>query len=390
MENKSAPLPPSTVWKVPRSKAHLFNQQIKEEILQAIEPALFGDYWDFPNLLIAFEKSFAQFIGMAHVTAVQSGSTALLLALKAAGLQYGDEVITVANSDMSTTSAIMNCGARPVFCDILESDYTINPDLVEALITDRTRGLLPVDLYGHPANSKALQKIAKQHGLFIVEDAAIATAARDFGHGMGAFADLVCFSTCSTKQIGAIGNGGMVATNDANLREQLEIYRGYGLNPATAKGQHAGNDQIADGYNLKMSPVDAAVLSVKMKFLPEWTEKRKQIAHQYETRLQGVAGISLPTFRPESEPVRREFALCVQHRDRVFDTLRENGIQTALNYCPPAHQRKVYQELNLPGSRQLQKTEQISREIITLPIDPLLTSEEIDYVCDQLILAVKI
>lgn len=389
MENNSAPLPSSTVWKVPRSKAHVFNQQIREEILQAVQPALFGDYWDFPNLLLQFEAQFAAFIELEHVAAVQSGSSALLLALRAAGIKAGDEVITVANSDMSTTSAIMNCGAIPVFCDVLASDYTMNPDLVEALITEHTRGLLPVDLYGHPANIKAMQQIAKRHDLFIVEDAAIATAARDFGQGMGAYADLVCFSTCSTKQIGAIGNGGMVATNDPKLREKLEIYRGYGLNPETTKGQHAGNDQIADGYNLKMSPVDAVVLSVKMKFLPHWTEKRKQIARQYETRLQGVAGIYLPTFRPESEPVRREFALCVQHRDRVFDALRENGIQTALNYCPPAHQRKVYQELHLPGSRQLQQTEQISREIITLPIDPLLTIEEIDYVCDQLILALK-
>jgi dTDP-4-amino-4,6-dideoxygalactose transaminase len=389
MENNSVSLPSSNVWKIPRSNAHLFNQQIREEILQAVQPALFGDYWDFPKLLIQFEKQFAEFIGLAHVAAVQSGSSALLLALRAAGLKAGDEVITVANSDMSTTSSIRHCGARPVFCDILDSDYTINPDLVETLITERTTGLLPVDLYGHPANMKALQQIAKKHGLFIVEDAAIATAARDFGKGMGAFADLVCFSTCSTKQIGAIGNGGMVATDDPDLRERLEVFRGYGLNPETSKTQHAGNDQIADGYNLKMSPVDAAVLSVKMSYLPAWTERRKQIARHYESRLHGVAGITLPTFRPESEPVRREFALCVKQRDQVFIQLRENGVQTALNYCPPAHQRKVYQELNLPGSTNLKQTEQISREIITLPIDPLLTNEDIDYVCDQLILAVK-
>ena len=182
----------------------------------------------------AFEKSFAQFIDLPHVTAVQSGSAALLLALKAAGVQQGDEVITVANSDMSTTSTIMNCGAKPVFCDILHSDYTINPDLVEALITDHTKGLLPVDLYGHPANMKKLQQIAKKHGLFIIEDAAIATAARDYDLPMGGVCRYGLFQyLLHQTQIGAIGNGGMVATSDPNLKERLDVFRGYGLNPTT-------------------------------------------------------------------------------------------------------------------------------------------------------------
>ena len=370
MVNNTAPFPPSPAWKIPRSRAHLFNQQIKEEILQAIQPALFGDYWDFPNLLQTFEEKFSKFIDLPHVTAVQSGSTSLFLALKAAGVQQGNEIITVANSDMSTTSAIMNCGARPVFCDILESDYTMNPDLVEALITERTRGLLPVDLYGHPANVKILQQIAIKHGLFIVEDAAIATAARDYELPVGAFADMVCFSTCSTKQIGAIGNGGMVATSNPTYKERLDVYRGYGLNPSKNPNPHFRLDQITDGFNLKMSPVDAAVLTVKMNYLPAWTERRKRIAQQYESRLLGIPGIQLPTFRVKSQPVRREFALCVENRNRVYDRMLENGIQIAINYCPPAHQRKAYQDLNLPGSRNLPVTERISQLLFTLPIDP--------------------
>ena len=138
-----------------------------------------------------------------------------------------------------------------------------------------------------------------------------------------------------------------------------------------------------------MSPVDAAVLTVKINYLPAWTERRKQIAQQYESRLLGIPGIQLPTFRAESTPVRREFALCVNNRNRVYDLLIKNGIQTALNYFPPAHQRKAYQDLTLPGSQNLPVTEKISQDLFTLPIDPLLTKDEIDYVCDQLILAVK-
>jgi dTDP-4-amino-4,6-dideoxygalactose transaminase len=205
---------------------------------------------------------------------------------------------------------------------------------------------------------------------------------------MGAFADLVCFSTTSTKQIGGIGNGGMVATANLSLREKLEMYRSYGLTPATKQNPHAGNDQQVNGLNLKMSPVNAVIVTLKLDYLPTWTEKRKHIARQYESRLQNCEGITLASLRAESEPVRREFVLCVRNRNLVFDTLRENGIQASMNYYPPAHQRKVYQELNLPGSKTLTITENISREILSLPIDPLLTEDDIDYVCDHLIKAV--
>jgi dTDP-4-amino-4,6-dideoxygalactose transaminase len=391
MDHKTASPRPSAAaaWKVPRSKAHLFNQQIEEQILEVIRPALFGDYWEYPRLLLACEDRFSRFIGLEHVAAVQSGTAALILALKAAGLQAGDEVITVANSDMSTTSAIVNCGARPVFCDVLDSDYTIDPQRVEPLISERTRALLPVDLYGHPANIKELQQIARRYGLFIVEDAALATASRDFGRPMGAFADLVCFSTTSTKQIGGIGNGGLVATADERLRESLELYRSYGMNPAAKTSPHAGNDQEVDGLNLMMTPVNAAVVTLKLGYLPAWTERRKEIARQYESRLQGIPGITLASFRRESEPVRREFALRVRDRDRVLYSLREQGIQAAMNYFPPAHRRKVYREQNLGGSENLPITEQISREILTLPVDPLLSAQDIDYVCDCLTKALQ-
>jgi len=389
MEHKSPSPNAAVAWKVPRSKAHLFNQKIEDQILQAIRPALFGDYWEYPSLILEFEKKFSQFIELEHVVAVQSGTAALILALKAAGLRPGDEVITVANSDMSTTSAIVNCGATPVFCDVLDSDYTIDPRLVESLISERTRGLLPVDLYGHPANIKQLQQIARRHGLFIVQDAALATASRDFDRPMGAFADLVCFSTTSTKQIGGVGNGGMVATADQHLREKLELYRSYGLSQDRKRNLHAGSDQQVDGLNLQMTPVNAAVVTLKLGYLPDWTERRKQITQQYENRLRDIEGITLASFRRESEPVRREFVLRVRDRNRAFDILRERGIQAALNYFPPAHQREVYREQSLPGSDSLAITEDISRETLSLPVDPLLTDDDIDYVCDNLIKAVR-
>jgi dTDP-4-amino-4,6-dideoxygalactose transaminase len=389
----SKPVSPRTshaaAWKVPRSKAHLFNRQIEKRILEAIEPALFGDYWDFPNLLREFEERFSHYIGLEHVAAVHSGTAALIVALKAAGVRNGDEVITVANSDMSTTSAIVNCGAKPVFCDILASDYTINPDLVGPLISERTRCLLPVDLYGHPANIQQLQNIARKNNLVIVEDAALATASQDYGLPMGAFADMVCFSTTSTKQIGGIGSGGMIATADPSLKDAVELFRNYGLRPGSKQIPHTGNDQQADGLNVKMSPVNAAVVTIKLDYLPAWTDRRKQIARQYESRLRDIDGVTLASFRPESDPVRREFVLRVRHRNRVLDSLRENGVQAALNYFPPAHQRTVYRDLDLPGNKALAVTERVGQETLSLPIDPMLTDDDIDYVCDHLIQAIS-
>jgi dTDP-4-amino-4,6-dideoxygalactose transaminase len=169
----------------------------------------------------------------------------------------------------------------------------------------------------------------------------------------------------------------------------LELYRGYGVIPAAKSGTQAGSDQEVDGLNLMMTPVNAAVVALKLRHLPAWTERRKEIALQYERRLQGIPGITLASFRRESEPVRREFALRVRDRDRVLETLRAQGIQAAMNYFPPAHRRTVYRKQNLRGSGSLPVTERISREILTLPVDPLLSAEEIDYVCDCLISAAQ-
>jgi dTDP-4-amino-4,6-dideoxygalactose transaminase len=206
---------------------------------------------------------------------------------------------------------------------------------------------------------------------------------------MGAFADLVCFSTTSTKQIGGIGNGGMVATADETLRQRLELYRSYGLSPARKASPQAGGEQEVDGLNLMMSPVNAAVVTLKMAHLPAWTERRREIARQYETRLRDGTGITLASFRPESEPVRREFALRVRGRDAVLAALRKQGIQAAMNYFPPAHLRNVYRDEKLRGSEALARSEEISRELLTLPVDPLLTDEDIDYVCDCLLEALQ-
>ena len=379
----------SSQWKVPRSKANLFNQQVRDQILAAIEPAVFGSSWEALDIVHAFEKGFGDLMGYPYVNAVQSGSSALLLALKAAGVGAGDEVITVANSDMATTNSIGNCGAVCVLCDVNATDYTMNVDLVESLITERTRAILPVDLYGHPVDGQRLREIADRYHIMIVEDAALATASKDYGKPVGTFAQLVVFSTAPTKQIGSVGSGGMVATWDKALWDGVESYKRYGLSAETNEKSPDFAGHIVEGYHLRMVPVDAAVLNVKLKYFPQWTEKRKKIARWYQDRLRNIDGVKLPVFRPESEPVCREFVLMVRNRDAILSVMRETGIQANTIYNPPVHKRPVYQKYRYPGGNNLPVTEALAAELLNLPIDPLLEEIDIDFACETLITALK-
>jgi dTDP-4-amino-4,6-dideoxygalactose transaminase len=369
---------------VPRSCAPVLHQRLKEELLEAISPALFGDLWAAQQLVATFEGQFAQEMGYEHVSAVQSGSAALQLSLLACGVEPGDEVITVANSDIATTAAISHCGATPVLCDVLESDYTMDPAQVEGLITERTVGLLPVDLYGHPCDAQRLREIADRHDLFIVEDTAIATGARDHGRPIGAFADAAAFSCSPHKPFEGVGNGGLITTGDPALWERIELLKGFGLHVGTSETPPVYYHHVAEGYNLRMNPVDAAVLTVKLPFLQQWSDKRRVIGTWYAERLAAFEDVQLPAFRPESEPIFRTYTIRVRARDAVYERLQAAGVQAALHYVPPVHQQPVYQDRDLPGADNLPMTERLGPELLSLPVDPEFGPEEVDYVCHQL------
>ena len=239
-------------FRVPRSRANDTHQSMRDEIIAAIEPILFGDYRLSYDIRAKLEKAFATEVNARYAVAVHSGTIGLFLALRACNIGPGDEVITVANSDISTTGAISQCGATPVLCDVLEDDYTIDPALVEALITRKTRAILPVDLHGHPANIKALRPIADQHRLKIIEDAALATGAHDHGAPVGAFADATMFSFAPFKPLGSAGNGAMVVTDDETVHTQLRLLASYGhaptLNPSPA-GQCLRDPKMREGLD---------------------------------------------------------------------------------------------------------------------------------------------
>lgn len=254
------------------------------------------------------------------------------------------------------------------------------------LVTARTRALLPVDLYGHPVNARALRTLAETRGLLLIEDACLAAGARDYGRPVGEWAHLTVFSFNGSKPLGGIGNGGAVVTDDPALAARIRLLRGYGADPrrgtpsADASGKYTFT---AEGYNLPLDGVHAAVLNVKLPYLPEWTVRRREIASMYATRLRDV-GVELPTFRPESEPTFREFTIRVKARDAVFAHMRREGIDVALHYVPPMHQQPVYRHREFPGSETLPVTDRAAEELLCLPVSPELTEVDINVVVEVL------
>jgi len=370
------------VFRVPRSRVHLTHRAMRQEILEALAPLLFDPFSGSERVRSVLERRFAEVVGQTFACGVHSGTVGLFMALRACGVGPGDEVITVGNSDISTTAAISHCGATPVLCDILESDYTINPGLVEPLITGHTTAILPVDLYGHPANVKSLRQIADRHSLKIVEDAALATGASDCGQPVGAFADATVFSFAPYKPLGCVGNGGMVTTDDEDIARQLRLLCGYG-HISEVRSEIPGHQMhVAEGYNAPLDPLQAALVMVKLPYLREWTERRRAVAGAYAQGLQEL-DVVLPTFRPESSPTFRSYTIRVKDQQAVYQGLRQAGVEAALHYVPPVYRQPVYAE-GLAGSENLPVTERVTRELVCLPVTVELDDEEIRYVIQTL------
>jgi len=365
-------------FRVPRSRVYQTHRAMRAEILEALNPILFDPAPRSEQVRGVLERRFAESVQQHFACAVHSGTVGLFLALQACGVGPGDEVVTVGNSDISTTAAISHCGATPVLCDILESDYTINPDLVEPLITERTAAILPVDLYGHPADVKSLREIANAHGLVIVEDAALATGAWDYGQPVGAFADVTVFSFAPFKPLGCVGDGGIVTTDDEDIARQLRLLCGYGHIPEVQSEIPGHQMHVAEGYNVSLDPLEAALVMVKLPHLPEWTEKRRAIARAYEEGLRGL-DVGLPTFRPESAPTFRSYTIQVKDQQAIYQGLRYAGVEAVLHYVPPVYRHPVYTE-GLPGSENLPVTERRTRELVCLPVTVELREEEVRYV----------
>lgn len=370
-------------WRVPRNEVHAVHRMMKEQLSASLSSILFDPHSFEHEMLQPLEHAFAAVMERSYAVSVNSATSGLFLALLACGVKSGDEVITVGNSDISTTAAISHCGAQPILCDVLEKDFTIDPQKVKDLISDRTRAILPVDLYGHPANVKALRNIADAHNLRIIEDAALATGSYDYGKPVGAFADAAVFSFGVNKPLGSVGNGGIVVTDDADIFEKLRLYRGYGRHPDDTTYKTDGRlIHIVEGYNLPLDPLQSAIVLEKLPRLQTWTSARRAVVNSYGRQLENL-DIHLPAFRSESKPTFYCYTIRVTQRDRVYTELRNQGIEVSCYYVPPVYSQPAYQEWSF-NVMNVTNTTRLSKELLCLPVHPTLSENDITYVVDAL------
>jgi dTDP-4-amino-4,6-dideoxygalactose transaminase len=319
-----------------------------------------------------FEEAFARYLGCEHCIAVNSGTAALHLGLLALGVSPGDEVITVPHTFIATAEAISAVGARPVFVDVDPVSHTMDPAQAESAITPRTRALLPVHLYGQPADMDPLLAIADRHGLAVVEDACQAHGAEYKGRKAGTLGKAGCFSFYPSKNLGCCGEGGAMVTNDANLAERVRMLRDHG---SIRKYEHA-----LPGYNFRMEGIQGAVLALKLQYLDLWNEQRRARAAQYN-RLLGHCGVITPTEMPYARHVYHLYVILSHHREALREQMAQNGIETGLHYPVPLHLQEAYRFLGYrPGDFPV--SERLAKQVLSLPMFAGLSTESVEYVAN--------
>jgi len=347
-------------------------EELRGEILPALERVCMNASFILGTEVEAFEREFADFCGTKHCVALANGTAALHLGLLALGVQPDDEVITTPNTFLATAEAITYCGAVPVFVDIDPATANLDPKLIERAITERTRAILPVHLYGRPADMDAIREIAERHNLRILEDAAQAHGARYRGRRVGGLGTLAAFSFYPTKNLAAYGEAGALTTNDDQIAKFARAARSHGQ---TARYEHE-----FVGYNYRMHGFQGAVLRVKLRHLYAWTAKRQEIAREYRRMLAG-AHLELPVDAPRDECVYHQFVIYTSNRNKVVAQLAARGIETVIHYPRPVHLQPAYSSLGCPPGT-FPHAERACERVIGLPIHPGLTSEQIAYVAN--------
>jgi dTDP-4-amino-4,6-dideoxygalactose transaminase len=330
-----------------------------------------GNYIMGPELE-AFEAEFARYSEVKHCIGVGNGLEALHLLLRAYDIGPGDEVIVPSNTFIATWLAVSECGATPIPVEPDPVTHNIDPALIGAAITSRTRAIMPVHLYGQPADMDPINALAAKHGLIVIEDAAQAQGARYKGRRAGSLGHAAGTSFYPGKNLGALGDGGAVLTNDDKIAEKVRQLRNYG---SKVKYQH----DIA-GYNSRLDEMQAAFLRVKLSVLDQWNARRREIAQLY-TRLLAGADIGLPAVPDYAEPVWHLYVVRSKQRDALRAHLERQGVSTVIHYPTPPHQQGCYRSLGLDG---LPVAEMLANEVLSLPMSPMLTDEEIRYVVAQL------
>lgn len=352
---------------------------IKDEVNAAIQGVLESCQFTLGSEVAKFEEEFAKFSGAEIGIGVNTGTSALHLALLAGGIGPGDEVITAPFTFVATVAAIRYTGATPVFVDIDPTTFTIDPAGIEAAITPRTRAIIPVHLYGQAADMDPILSVARKHNLLVIEDACQAHAAEYKGRRVGSLGDMACFSFYPGKNLGAYGEGGMVTTSNAAYARTIRMLRDWG---AEKKYQH-----VLKGYNFRLEGIQGAVLRVKLKYLEQWTEGRRAAAARYDAAFAGTA-IRAPVALAHNRHVYHIYAIRSPNREAWQEALATAGVQTGIHYPTPIHLLPAHADLGYVAG-QFPHSEAAAREVLSLPMFPELTETQTTKVADAVLSLVE-
>lgn len=362
------------MYKVPFVNYPKHYEAMWDEVIGAVKAVLSKGDLILRDQLRQFEDNIASFVGVKYAVGVNSGTDALYLSLRAAGIGPGDEVITVSHTFVATVSVIIHLGATPILVDIGE-DYNMDVTRIELAITPQTKAIVPVHLNGRLCNMEKLMKIAASHNLVVIEDAAQGLGASFDGRKAGAFGLTGCFSFYPAKLLGAAGDGGMVVTNDRDVAEKIRLLRDHAVQRGTA-------DILDFGFNSRLDNLQAAILNVKFKYLPQWIERRRELASLYHQGLSALPPVRLPppvSAQGRYFDVYTNYVIRAQDRDRLVMHLRECGIEVLVSWPKPLHHQ---QALGLNHFR-LPNTEQVSKEVLSLPLIPELENEQVKFVVES-------
>jgi dTDP-4-amino-4,6-dideoxygalactose transaminase len=349
-------------------------KQMKPEIDAAVMRVIEGAQFVLGPEVAAFEERFACYCNVRHCLAVSSGTSALHLALLAAGVGPGDEVITVSMTFVATTAAVLYSGAKPVYVDVDPLTWTMDPALIEAAITPRTKAILPVHLHGLMADMDPIMDVARRHNVVVIEDAAQAHGAEYKGRRAGSIGDIGCFSFYPGKNLGAYGEGGAVVTNNPELAKRVSLLRDW--------GQESKYNHVVEGYNYRMDGIQGAVLNVKMNYIEAWTQARRSIAAYYDQLLEKHR-CGRPVPPAHSRHVYHVYAIKLEQRDEAHQALQAAGVGTGIHYPVPVHLQKAYAGLGY-GAGAFPVTELLANQFLSVPIYAELRPEQVSQVVAEL------
>jgi len=350
------------------------HEPLRTELLAAFDEVLTTCAFAGGPFVAKFEEEFAAFCGSTQAIGLGNGTDALWFSLLALGIGAGDEVITVPATFMATAEAITYCGAKPVFVDIDSKTATMDPALLEKAITPRTKAIIPVHLYGQVADMDPIMEIARRHKVAVIEDACQAHGATYKGRKAGTIGDAGCFSFYPGKNLGALGEGGGVVTNNPDIAKKIQMLRDHGQ---SKKYCHS-----MVGWNGRMDGIQGAALRIKLRHLPKWNEARRAHAAHYNQLLKGIDGLVTPFESPHGSPVYHIYALRLANRDGLIDGLAEKGIACGIHYPVPIHLQEAYASLGL-GKGTYPKAEQLAAEVVSLPMYPELTSAQVELIASE-------